>query len=254
MIGRQTPLESCDWPDESCATLWLVDKLRWSPVIGQMSPVQPYDWSTNYAGVLCYSMTDRLWRDVCGCMPLTSRTLRGRPQPTRPNGLILIIIIIIIIIGHQNTLESCDWPNKSCATLCLVDILRVLPAPQWRVYVKTFAVGVNTACTPEEGAYSPRWLNGLVIIIIYDWSTNAAVVLWLARRVLCSPVICRMGAVLCCAVIGWTSMCSPLIGQMGAVISCDFSPKIGHKLFRGNVECGRFLPARLYAHTRVIHI
>jgi hypothetical protein len=32
--------------------------------------------------------------------------------------------------------------------------------------VKTYAVDVNTSRTPEEGAHSPSWPNGLVIIII----------------------------------------------------------------------------------------
>jgi hypothetical protein len=31
-------------------------------------------------------------------------------------------------------------------------------------YVKTYAVDVNTSHTPEEGAHSPSWPNGLIII------------------------------------------------------------------------------------------
>jgi hypothetical protein len=32
--------------------------------------------------------------------------------------------------------------------------------------VKTYAIDVNTSRTPEEGAHSPNWPNGLFIIII----------------------------------------------------------------------------------------
>jgi hypothetical protein len=33
-------------------------------------------------------------------------------------------------------------------------------------YVKTYVIDVNTAYTPEEGAHSPSWPNGLIISII----------------------------------------------------------------------------------------
>jgi hypothetical protein len=33
------------------------------------------------------------------------------------------------------------------------------------VVVKTYAVDVNTSCTPEDGAHSPSWPNGHIIII-----------------------------------------------------------------------------------------
>jgi hypothetical protein len=35
-----------------------------------------------------------------------------------------------------------------------------------KTYVFTYVIGVNTSHTPEEGArHSPRWPNGLIIII-----------------------------------------------------------------------------------------
>jgi hypothetical protein len=34
--------------------------------------------------------------------------------------------------------------------------------------VKTYAVDVNTLRTPEEGAHSPSWPNGLILIIIIN--------------------------------------------------------------------------------------
>jgi hypothetical protein len=33
-------------------------------------------------------------------------------------------------------------------------------------YVKTYAPDVNASCIPEEGAQSPSWAKGLIIIII----------------------------------------------------------------------------------------
>jgi hypothetical protein len=36
--------------------------------------------------------------------------------------------------------------------------------------VSSYAIDVTTSRTPEEGAHSPSWPNGLVIIIIYHIS------------------------------------------------------------------------------------
>jgi hypothetical protein len=33
-------------------------------------------------------------------------------------------------------------------------------------YVEPYVVDVNTCHTPEQGAHSPGWLDGLIIIII----------------------------------------------------------------------------------------
>jgi hypothetical protein len=41
-----------------------------------------------------------------------------------------------------------------------------VPTPQRRGYVKTYVIYVNTSRTPEEGAQSPSWPDGLFIIII----------------------------------------------------------------------------------------
>jgi hypothetical protein len=40
-------------------------------------------------------------------------------------------------------------------------------------YVKTYVVDVNTSHTPEEGAHSPTWPNGLVIINIIKFAKRA---------------------------------------------------------------------------------
>ena len=37
-----------------------------------------------------------------------------------------------------------------------------VPTPQCQVYVKIYVIDVNTS---EEGAHSPSWPNGLLIII-----------------------------------------------------------------------------------------
>jgi hypothetical protein len=54
-----------------------------------------------------------------------------------------------------------------------VDILQGASRPYWGCpdssmaggYVETYVIDVNTSHTPEEGAHSPSWPNGLVIII-----------------------------------------------------------------------------------------
>jgi hypothetical protein len=33
-------------------------------------------------------------------------------------------------------------------------------------YVKAYAIDVNTSHTPQEGAHSPSWPTGLILIII----------------------------------------------------------------------------------------
>jgi hypothetical protein len=43
-----------------------------------------------------------------------------------------------------------------------------VPTPQWRGHVETYAVDANTSRIPEEGAQSPSWPNGLLIIIIIN--------------------------------------------------------------------------------------
>ena len=35
-----------------------------------------------------------------------------------------------------------------------------------KTYVFTYVIDVNTSYTPEEGAHSPSWPNGLILIII----------------------------------------------------------------------------------------
>ena len=39
-------------------------------------------------------------------------------------------------------------------------------------YVKTDVTDVNTSHTPEEGAHTPNWPNGLVIVIIIPSHTQ----------------------------------------------------------------------------------
>jgi hypothetical protein len=42
-----------------------------------------------------------------------------------------------------------------------------VPTSQWRgSYEKTYLINVNTSRTLEEGAHSPSWPNGIIIISI----------------------------------------------------------------------------------------